>query len=68
MLGALIMIMKRVHTAVQIVGFSDAGRYTFLGGSVALPGDQWYTRISVFRPKRKVFNFRLSVSAAESKG
>ena len=29
---------------------------------------QWYTRISAFRPKRKVFSFRLSVSAAEIKG
>ena len=30
--------------------------------------DQWYTRISAFRPKRKVFSFRPSVSAAEIKG
>ena len=29
---------------------------------------QWYTRSRNFRPKPKVFSFRLSVSAAESKG
>ena len=32
-----------------------------------IPMWQWYTRISAFRPKRKVFSFRLSVSAAEIK-
>ena len=47
-------------------------RVAQLPGRLFSPSDicqkQWYTRSRKFRPKPKVFSFRLSVSAAEIKG
>ena len=45
-----------------------ANVYSLKGDLQVNPIIQWYTRSRNFRPKRKVFSFRLSVSAAEIKG
>ena len=64
------MIFDIVYDA-QDVSLKAADVFILLnaiGAEFVVPFCQWYTRSRNFRLKRKVFSFRLSVSAAEIKG